>query len=277
MAKSNRSGKKATKRKKPAVPRDKHVLYERSVQCPEADVRFFDRIFRKVNGKPATLLREDFCGTAALAAEWVRARPDNRAIGVDLHRPTLDWGRKHNIAPLGDAASRVELLEQNVLDVTRPKVDMVAALNFSYFIFKRRDQLKEYFQTVKKSLRPGGMFVLDIFGGTECQDLDTEVKHLDGFKYHWDQVSYNPVDNETLYHSHFSFPDGTWMRKAFTYDWRMWTPRDVTELLEEVGFEDATVYWEGADEDGDGNGVFRPAKRRTPERGWIAYISGVRR
>ena len=51
----------------------------------------------------------------------------------------------------------------------------------------------------------------------------------------------------------------------------------VPGFLEEVGFEDATVYWEGADEDGDGNGVFRPAKRRTPERGWIAYISGVRR
>ncbi|MEZ4648407.1 MAG: class I SAM-dependent methyltransferase [Candidatus Eisenbacteria bacterium] len=276
MAQSNRGGAQVARRKRNAVPRDKHVLYERAVQCPEADVRFFDRIYKKANGKPASLLREDFCGTAALAAEWVRSRPDNRAIGVDLHRPTLAWGRKHNIAPLGAAAARVELLEQNVLDVTRPKVDMVAALNFSYFIFKQRNQLKEYFQTVKKSLRPGGMFVLDIFGGTECQDLDTETKHLDGFKYHWDQVSYNPVDSETLYHIHFSFPDGTWMRKAFTYDWRMWTPREVTELLEEVGFADATVYWEGADEDGDGNGVFRPAKRRTPERGWIAYISGVR-
>lgn len=256
--------------------RDRHLLYEQSVQCPEADVRFFDRVYKKRHGRLPVMLREDFCGTAALAAEWVRTRQENRAIGVDLHRPTLDWGRRHNIAPLGEGADRVELLEENVLEVTRPRVDMVAALNFSYFIFKQRNLLKAYFQAVRKSLRPGGFFVLDIFGGSECQALDTETKHLKGFKYHWEQASYNPINNDTLYYIHFSFPDGTRLNRAFTYDWRMWTPREVTELLEEAGFESPIVYWEGADEDGTGNGVFRPALKREPEAGWIAYITATR-
>ncbi len=50
-------------------PRDRHILYERSVQCPEADIRFFDRMYKERNGAPPRVLREDFCGTAANSAD----------------------------------------------------------------------------------------------------------------------------------------------------------------------------------------------------------------
>lgn len=252
--------------------RDKHELYEKAVQEPEADVRFFDRVYKRTRGELPSLLKEDFCGTAALAAAWVAHRASNRAIGVDLDRPTLDWGRERNLAPLGDAAKHVTLLEDNVLNVTSPKVDLIAAMNFSYFIFKTRDGLKEYLTAARDSLAKGGMLFMDIFGGSESQELDTEVKELEGYDYHWEQVSYDSITNETLYHIHFEFPDGTWMKKAFVYDWRMWTIREVTDILEEIGFDHVTVYWEGTDADGEGNGVFRPAKHREPEPGWIAYI-----
>lgn len=275
-ARSRGNGDRPARSRRSVVPRDRHLLYELSVQCPEADVRFFDRVFRKIHGRLPTVLREDFCGTAALAAEWVRTRKENRALGLDLHRPTLEWGRKHNLAPLGEAANRVELREENVLAVTRPKVEVIAALNFSYFIFKERSVLARYFRSVRESLVPGGLFVLDIFGGSECQALDTETKQLQGFRYHWEQASYNSITNETLYYIHFSFPDGRWMRRAFTYDWRMWSVREVTELLAEVGFDRPVVHWEGAEEDGSGNGVFRAAVKRGPEPGWIAYITATR-
>ena len=48
---------------------------------------------------PAKSLKEDFCGTAILSAEWVRTRPDNIAVGVDLHEPTLKWAEENNLAP----------------------------------------------------------------------------------------------------------------------------------------------------------------------------------
>ena len=73
---------------------DKHILYERSVQSPDSDVDFIDRIYRKTYGEHARLLREDFCGTAALCCEWVRRRKQNESIGVDLDGPTLDWSRR---------------------------------------------------------------------------------------------------------------------------------------------------------------------------------------
>ena len=46
---------------------DKYRLYQESVQDPESDVSFAQRIFKRRYGRPARLLREDFCGAAAVA------------------------------------------------------------------------------------------------------------------------------------------------------------------------------------------------------------------
>lgn len=255
------------------LERDRHWLYQQAVQCPEADVKFFDRVYKHKNGKLPSRLHEDFCGTAALAAEWVRTRPGNRALGIDLDRPTLEWGRKHNVAPLGDAASRVDLVHGNVLAARQDKADVVAAMNFSYFIFKQREQLREYFATVRQALARGGVFILDIFGGWEAQALEEEEKGLEGFDYFWDQEAYDPVTHETLFHIHFHLDEGVWMRKAFTYDWRLWTVPEVREVLAEAGFHSSDVYWENTDrKTGEGNGVFRRVQRAETCPGWIAYI-----
>ena len=42
-------------------------------------------------------------------------------------------------------------------------------------------------------------------------------------------------------------------------------------MLSEAGFK-STVYWEQADEDGDGNGEFLPQTEGEADAGWIAYI-----
>jgi len=45
---------------------DKFELYVRSVQSPDVEVAFFDRAFRGRYGRRPQVLREDFCGTAAV-------------------------------------------------------------------------------------------------------------------------------------------------------------------------------------------------------------------
>lgn len=252
---------------------ERHALYEAAVQSPEADIQFFDRVYRRWNGRLPAVLREDFCGTAAIAAAWVRQRPQNRAIGVDLHHPTLEWGWRRNIAPLGTAARRVRLIEADVCHVRAPAADIVAALNFSYFVFKTRPALAAYFRQVRRGLAPGGLFILDIFGGWESQALRTETRRRRGFTYVWHQDSFDPVSHEVVFHIHFRFPDRTEWKRAFTYDWRFWTIPEVRELLAEIGFSRSDVYWEGTDgETGKGNGVFRLARRAESCPGWIAYI-----
>jgi hypothetical protein len=73
-------------------------------------------------------------------------------------------------------------------------------------------------------------------------------------------------------HIHFEFPNGSKMKQAFTYDWRLWTLPEICEVLLEAGFSSADVYWENGDDDGEGTGVFRHRARVPQEAAWVAYI-----
>jgi len=255
---------------------DKHELYQKAVQSPEAEVVFVDRVFRRRYGRAPSRFREDFCGTALISCEFVRRRAQNHAYGVDLHKPTQDWGRRHNVSRLSeDAAERVHLIHDDVRNVTRPRVEVVGAFNFSYFIFKERRDLVGYFKAVRSSLDREGLFILDAYGGYEAQQVMEEETKNSGFTYVWDQAAYNPINDHTVCHIHFKFPDGTQMRKAFSYDWRLWTLGSLRDALLDAGFETTEVYWEGSDADGEGNGSYRRQVKAENTPGWNAYIVAV--
>ena len=144
---------------------DRHQLYQWTVQNPEFELDFFDRVFRKRHGRRPRILREDFCGTALLSSAWVESRRDRHAIGIDLDTDTLAWGRKHNLARLDGAAKRIELLAQDVRAVTRPKADVACAYNFSYYLIYPFTDLVTYLACVRRSLNKDGMIFLDAYGG----------------------------------------------------------------------------------------------------------------
>lgn len=276
------SPKPRAKSSRPPLPH-KHVLYERAVQAPDSEIDFVDRVFRKLRGRRAARLREDFCGTAVVACEWVRRRKTNTALGLDLHQPTMDWGRKHHIARLKpDAQTRITLLKRSVLSPgpDTGSMDVILAMNFSYWVFKERAILLHYFRTVHRSLTPRGVFFLDIYGGPEAIDEMRDRRPIGGKKrgytYIWDQARFDPITNETLCHIHFRFPDGRSIRKAFTYDWRIWSIPEVRDILADAGFKRSTVYWEGDDGKGGGNGIFRPQKHGECGSSFIAYIVAER-
>src|SRR5947207_7157912 len=100
--------------KRARVRPDKHVLYEASVQGAEYDLDFMERVYRRRNGRTFRRFREDFCGTALVAASWASRRPENQSWGVDLDRPPLEWARRHRLARMGEAASRVRLVHRDV-------------------------------------------------------------------------------------------------------------------------------------------------------------------
>lgn len=255
----------------------KHQLYEYSVQCPEAEVDFIERTFKRFRKRSARLLREDFCGTAAVSCEWVRRHSRNRAIGVDLDKEVLEWGSKHHLARLGKAQQRrVTLHNRNVLAVKTEKADAIAAMNFSYWLFKERDTLKRYFKRACKSLTDDGMLFLDAYGGYEAFQEVTEEREIeeDGYRftYVWEQESFNPVDNGLICNIHFDFPDGTRMEQAFRYDWRLWTLPEIRDILAEAGFRRVTTWWQGYDEDGESDGDFEIVTSADADAGWICYL-----
>lgn len=279
--KKKKDKKKDKKKKGPPIAEtaDRHVYYQRSVQEPEADAEFFEEVFQAEFGRSPRILREDFCGTGYLSATWTKLHPENRAWGVDLDAPTLAWGAEHNLASLTDEQrSRVTLLQGDVREVREPKADVVAAQNFSFCVFKARDELRKYFEIARQNLAEHGLFVLDIFGGPEAQQLTEEATEYEdeGFTYVWDQDKYDAITNETICKIHFQFPDGSELRDAFVYDWRLWTIAELRELLIEAGFKSADAYWEGADEDGEGDGEFVKAENAANEDAWIAYVVGVK-
>lgn len=253
---------------------DKHALYTLAVQAPDTDARFLSRHFRRLTGRPLRLLREDFCGTAALSCAFVRLHRGNRALGVDLDRATLDWGRRHHLAALRpDQRARVHLVQADVLDVRRPRADMVAAMNFSYSVFKTRSALRAYFANARRSLAEDGVILVDVWGGSQTQVVQEEEREIDGFTYVWDQHDFDPLTYHTICKIHFRFPDGSVLRNAFVYDWRLWTIPELREVMEEVGFRDVHVLWESTDlATGEGNGVFRKVRRGHPDDAWIAYV-----
>lgn len=273
--KKHRKGRK----KAPEPEFDKYALYQSAVQEPEADIEFMDEVFAKRFGRKPRTLREDFCAAAYLACEWVRHHARNRAWGIDLDPEPLQWGRAHNTATLsGKQAQRLQLIEGDVMDVKHDPVDVVAAFNFSYYCLQTRAELLRYFRAAYDNLAKEGIFFLDIYGGPEAQALVEETTVHKGFHYVWDQDEFDPINSRMMCYIHFEKRSGKRvLKRAFTYDWRLWTIRELREALAEAGFDATEVYWEGVDEktgEGDGDFVLRESAENTES--WIAYVTGVK-
>ncbi|MGD9021234.1 MAG: hypothetical protein PVF46_05510, partial [Lysobacterales bacterium] len=173
---------------------------------------------------------------------------------------------------------RIELHLGDVLEAQTDLADIVLAMNFSYYLFLTRAELRSYFESVLESLVDDGILFLDAYGGYEAPMVLTEPRACQDaagneFTYIWDQVTFNPIDSCMDCNIHFEFPDGSRMEKAFSYHWRLWTLPELREILYEAGFRQVDVYWEGTDEEkNEGNGIYTPSEVGDADPGWVCYI-----
>lgn len=266
--------KRKPKSKSMAATADLHELYEDSVQNVTEQCQFVENVFEEIRGRSPSGLREDFCGTASAAAEWVGRSNSHHAFGVDIDLDVLQWGRKNRVGALPKSQRRrISLICGDVRHIETPPVDVICAFNFSYWIFRKRAKLREYFEAVYRRLGPQGVFFLDAYGGHAAfQELEEEMD-LGDFTYVWEQAKYNPVTGHMKTHIHFEFPDGSRIRKAFTYKWRLWTLPELRELLLEAGFRNPTIHSEFTNDDGDGIGLWFPVTHLPASRAWIINIT----
>lgn len=256
---------------------DRYEYYQRAVQSPDSDAAFLQKIYREINEQPAKHMREDFCAAFALCCEWVKLDDTNIATGVDLDPEPVAYGREHYLSQLSDEQQkRITVLEANVLSTELPKADIICALNFSYFGFKKRSLLLNYFKSCYETLDKGGVLVLDNFGGSDCMEPNEHETEHDDFSYYWDQDSFHPLTNEAMFYIHFKRKGEAKREKVFTYDWRLWSIPEIKDLLSEAGFRETHIYWEGTDEDGDGNGEFERTTEGEICEAYVAYIVGCK-
>ena len=268
---------KASKRKNKkltASDADKYELYQWSVQSPKGDIEFLSDVYKKMNHRDAVHFREDFCGTGLLSATWIAQGDRFTAEGFDIDPEPVDWGKARHFAELGDAAERMTF---HLADVRQPSTnspDVRCAQNFSYWVFKTRREMLEYFSGVREDLAPDGIFVIDLYGGPEIfEHMKEEAEIHQGFTYVWHQSKYWPVTSEAILHIHFKFPDGSKMKRAFTYDWRIWGLTELQDLMRDAGFSSVDCYWEGTAKDGiSGNGEFTLETRGERCLSYVAYL-----
>lgn len=281
-SRTRRSDKRKVGQRTLAEKADKFACYQQSVQSPENEVEFFEQAYRDAFNRRPHSLREDFCGTFSVCCEWVKSSPERSALAVDLCEETLQWGRDHNLSPLSaEQQKRVRIECQDVRQRNRPQVDVLAAQNFSFWIFKTRGEVIDYFRTARANIKRDGIMVMDMMGGGECytEDLTDKrkiVKGSKGFSYHWEQARFNPVTSDCSFYIHFKFGDGSKLKRAFEYHWRFWTVPEVREMLEEAGFRESHVYFELEDEDGEDTGEWARVEEAPSNASWICYVVGIR-
>ena len=260
----------------------KLTLYRAAVQHPPAEVAFLERAYRHYRRRDPLLLKEDFAGTAANAMLWVTSSDEHQALAVDSHAPTVRWARKQADQWLGDRAGDLHLVQANVMSLTSPKVDVVAALNFSTFIYHDRSSLLAYFRHARKSLKPDGIFVLDAYGGAGAllmQKQHRKARTEDDiiFDYCWEQRRINAVTSRVENHIHFSFDDGQVITSAFRYDWRLWSLPELLELMQAAGFARSQVWCDSFDaKTQQSDGAYKPMQRIDARKDWVAYVVGIK-
>jgi SAM-dependent methyltransferase len=268
------------KKSKSTVELSKYKLYEASVQNPTWQAQNFPRFHQWILKKIPRSLREDFCGTGQISCEWVKDSKLNTAVGLDLDPEPLTYGRTENISQLSkEEQSRIELRRENVMTVTREKFDLVAACNFSFFIFHEREELLKYFKAVYASLNKKGSFFLELSGGEgmieKTKDQRTfKIKGHGKFQYVWEQHEYNTISAVSDYSIHYQLPNRRWMKDVFTYHWRLWGIREVRDVLKDAGFQKSVVFWESLEHGATGDYV--PTEKGEHLNTWLAYIVGVK-
>ncbi|MCZ0933152.1 MAG: class I SAM-dependent methyltransferase [Oligoflexia bacterium] len=258
---------------KAKIPFDKYFYYKKSVQSPIEDIKFFKKTFKHFFKKPAHIFREDFCGTFYVAYHWIKDHSKNKAIAIDADKEPIEYGNKHHLSKLKDSQkNRLKVLNKNVLDKNLPKAEIITVSNFSYFALKERSSMLKYFKNVRKALSKKGLFIIDVLGGPECEELSEEEAQHGGFSYYWDQDRFDPISRTGQFYIHFKRKGEKKREKEFSYSWRLWSLPELKDILTEAGFSKVHVYWEGSNKQGEGNGIFKQTKKGDICDTWIAYL-----
>ncbi len=277
-----------TKRgKRELTPERKHELYEASVQDAPDQVSLFERIYKEVSGKAPLHLCEDFSGTFMISTEWIQRGEKRTATAIDNCAEPLTYGRKvHRSRLTPDQKKRLFVKRDDVLHKPERNFDVIAACNFSFFVFHERKVLLEYFKRSRRALKRDGVFILEMAGGQGFIETpyseERVVEHETGpkkgkpwFYYFWNHKSFEPLTRNGVYSITFKVPGEGTYNDAFVYDWRVYTIPEVRDCMQEAGFREVRIYWERKNSKGEDSYEW-VQKTDGDDYTWICYAVGIK-
>ncbi|XP_021278272.1 uncharacterized protein LOC110412131 [Herrania umbratica] len=168
-----------------------------------------------------------------------------------------------------------------------PARDIVCAFNYSCCCLHKRVELVLYFKHVLEALsRKGGIFVMDLYGGTSSEQSLRLQRRFPNFTYTWEQAEFDIIERKTRISLHFHLQkQQKKLRHAFSYSWRLWSLPEIKDCLEEAGFR-SVHFWlrkmpdtrEIRRTEGFGIGQdvkYEEVKSFQQEDAWNAYIVAV--
>lgn len=253
-------------------------FYELCVTEPVRLVRFLDA----AHGHKPRILREDFCGSGALARGWADSHRRRSSIAVDIDPGVLVLAAAH---------PRVEPVVADSKRCTE-KADIIAATNFPIGYQHSRSALLQYLKAVRKSLKNRGVFVCDLYGGRDAFSPGKIIQMLRAPKsapwnselveYTFEQRAADPISGLVLDALHFrvwakpnkSKTPNLELKDAFVYHWRLWSLPELRDALTEVGFRSVEVHDRLGDAvDADGKLYLNPNKKDNPlDENWVVYV-----
>lgn len=176
---------------------------------------------------------------------------------------------------------------QSMKNTQLPARDIVCAFNYSCCCLHSRKELILYFKHALNALsKKGGIFVMDLYGGTSSENELRLQRRFPNFTYVWEQAEFDIIQRKTRISLHFHLQkQQKKLRHAFSYSWRLWSLPEVKDCLEEAGFRAVHVWIRNMPDSEqirctDGFSVGRDVKYEEAtsfkqQDAWNAYIVGV--
>ena len=198
---------------------------------------YFERIFDR-EGLSPHLIVDLACGTGSLSA--VLAARGYEMIGVDASPDMLMQAMNNTL----DLDPRPIFLNQRMeaLDLYGT-VDAVLCCLDSVNYVTDPAALREAFRRVELFLEPGGVFIFDVNTAYKFSRMDGEcyVREDEDVYCVW-QVAFDGTNCTYDFDIFEQQEDGLWDRVSESHEERFYAPEELTELLQELGFEAISVY-----------------------------------
>lgn len=216
------------------------TIYRRRAESVKAEIDFVEEIFREEVKIEVKRVLDLACGTGIPTLEL--AERGYEVLGLDLHEEMLRVARRKAEA----RGLNIKFIRGNALDISFEEEFDAVTMFFSSIMYFNDSAILELFNSVKRALRPGGVFIADFpcwfYGGSDGPIVWDERRGDERLVItDWREVE--PAFQKLRFKRLVQIIRPNGETKAFFVDdeLNIYTPREM-RLLAEKYFKDVRIY-----------------------------------